>query len=44
MPGIPRELAEYALNVDPSAKPVKQSLRRFSDPKQKGISEEIHGL
>ena len=44
MPGIPRKLAEHALNVDPNAKPVKQSLRRFSDPKRKAISEEIHRL
>jgi hypothetical protein len=27
MPGVPRELIEHALNVDPKAKPVKQPLR-----------------
>jgi hypothetical protein len=29
MPGVPRELVEHALNVDPKAKPVKQPLRWF---------------
>jgi hypothetical protein len=27
MPGIPRELVEHALNINPDAKPVKQTLR-----------------
>jgi hypothetical protein len=31
MPGVPRELVEHALNVDPKAKPVKQPLRRFDE-------------
>ncbi|KAK1607610.1 hypothetical protein QYE76_031283 [Lolium multiflorum] len=44
MPGIPRELAEHALNVDPTAKPVQQSMRRFSEPKRKSIGEEINRL
>jgi hypothetical protein len=44
MPCIPRELAEHALNVDPNAKPVQQTLRRFSDPKRKAIGEEINRL
>jgi hypothetical protein len=26
MPGVPRELIEHALNVDPKARPVKQPL------------------
>jgi hypothetical protein len=26
MPGVPRELVEHALNMDPKAKPVKQPL------------------
>jgi hypothetical protein len=33
MPGVPRKLVEHALNVDPKARPVKQPLRRFNDPK-----------
>ena len=44
MPGVPRELAEHALNVFPDAKPVKQPMRRFSEPKRKAIGEEIHRL
>ena len=44
MAGIPRELAEHVLNVNLDAKPIKQTLRRFSDPKRKAISEEIHRL
>jgi hypothetical protein len=27
MPGVPRELVENALNVDPKVRPVKQPLR-----------------
>jgi hypothetical protein len=29
MPGIARELAEHALNVDPKAKSVQHTLHRF---------------
>ena len=38
---MPRELAEHSLHVRDGAKPVKQSLRRFSDEKKKTIWEEI---
>jgi hypothetical protein len=41
MPGVPRELVEHALNVDPKAKPVKQPLRRFDEPKRKVIASEL---
>jgi hypothetical protein len=44
MPGVPRELVEHALNVDPKAKPVKQPLRRFDEPKRKAIAPELHRL
>ena len=44
MPGVPRELAEHALQVYPDGRPVKQSLRRFSEPKRKAIGEEINRL
>jgi hypothetical protein len=44
MPGVPRELVEHALNVDPKAKPVKQPLRRFDEPKRKVIASELHRL
>ena len=33
MPGIPREHAEHRLNIIDGFKPVKQALRRFSEPK-----------
>ena len=42
MSGVPRELIEHTLNIDPNAKPIMQKLRRFShDTKyviRKGIS------
>jgi hypothetical protein len=44
MPGVPREHVEHALNVDPKAKPVKQPLRRFDEPKRKAIASELHRL
>jgi hypothetical protein len=44
MPGVPRELVEHALNVDPKAKPVKQPLRQFDEPKRKSIASELHRL
>jgi hypothetical protein len=44
MPSVPRELVEHALNMDPKAKPVKQPLRRFDEPKRKAIASELHRL
>jgi hypothetical protein len=44
MPGVPRELVEHTLNMDPKAKPVKQPLRRFDEPKRKAIALELHRL
>jgi hypothetical protein len=44
MPGVPRELVEYALSVDPKARPFKQPLRRFDEPKRKAIAAELHHL
>ena len=44
MPGIPRELAEHALNVYPDAKPVKQPTRRYAEPRRKAIGEEVNRL
>src|SRR4051812_20779304 len=37
MPGIPCEFAEHALRIKPNTKPVKQALRRFSEPKRSAI-------
>jgi hypothetical protein len=44
MPEVPKELVEHALNVNPKAKPVKQPLRRFDEPKRKAIASELHRL
>jgi hypothetical protein len=44
MLGIPRELVEHALNVDPKAGSVKQPLRRFDEPKHKAIAAELRRL
>jgi hypothetical protein len=44
MLGVPRELVEHALNVDPKERPVKQPLRRFDEPKRKAIAAELHIL
>ena len=44
LPGVPRELIEHALNVDPDAKPIKQKLRRFSQDKKDVIRKEISRL
>ena len=44
MPGIPRELAEHSLNIYPDAKPVKQPMRRYSEPGQMAIGEEVNRL
>ena len=37
MPGIPRRLAEHSLNILKGFKPVKQALRRFSEPKRQAM-------
>jgi hypothetical protein len=42
MPGVPRELVEHALNMDPKARLVKRPLRRFDEPKRKEIAAELH--
>src|SRR4051812_21925568 len=44
MPGIPREFAEHALLIKQNTKPVKQALRRFSEPKRRAIGEEVNRL
>ena len=44
MPGVPRELAEHTLNIDPKFKPVKQFLRRFNEERRKAIGEEVARL
>ena len=44
MPGIPRRLAEHSLNMLKGYKPVKQTLRRFSEPKRQAMGEELAKL
>ena len=41
MPGVPREKIEHSLNVSPTAKPIKQKLRRFTPDKKETIRVEI---
>ena len=44
MPGIPRRLAEHSLNILKGYKLVKQTLRRFSEPKRQAMGEELAKL
>jgi hypothetical protein len=44
MPGVPRELAEHHLWVDPKIKPMKEHLRRSSTEKRKATRKEIARL
>ena len=44
MPGVPRELTEHTLNIDPKFKPVKQFLRQFNEDRCKAIGEEVARL
>src|SRR4051812_25033695 len=44
MKGVPRELAEHGLNIDPKCKLVKQPLRHFGDEKRRAIGKEIARL
>jgi hypothetical protein len=41
MPGVPKELAEYSLDVSKTTKPVKQKLRRFAKDRKEVIRVEI---
>ena len=44
MPGIPREFAEHELQILPNARPVKQTMCRFTEPKRLAIGQEIDRL
>ena len=44
MSGVPRELAEHTLNIDPKFKPVNQFLRQFNEERLKAIGEEVARL
>ena len=41
MPGVPREVAEHSLDIQPNSKLVKQCLRRFDELKRRAIGEEV---
>ena len=44
MPGVPKELIEHALKVDPKATPKKQRLRHFTPDKREAIKKELAKL
>jgi hypothetical protein len=44
MPGVPRELIEHSLNIDPKATPKRQHLRRFTDDRWDAIKKELAKL
>ena len=44
MPGIPREVAEHALEICLGSKPVKQRLCHFDEGKHRTIDEDIAKL
>jgi hypothetical protein len=41
MPGVPRELIEHCLNVDPKATPKRQHLRCFADDRWDAMKKEL---
>ena len=44
MPGVPRDRIEHHLNLSPTAKPVKQRLRRFARDRKEAIRAEVTRL
>jgi hypothetical protein len=44
MPGVPRELIEHSLNVNPKATPKRQHLRHFADDRRDAIKKELTKL
>jgi hypothetical protein len=44
MPGVPRNLIEHSLNVDPKATPKRQHLRRFADGRRDALKKELAKL
>jgi hypothetical protein len=44
MPGVPRNLIEHSLNVDPKATPKRQHFRRFADDRRDAIKKELAKL
>jgi hypothetical protein len=44
MPGVPGELIEHSLNVDPKATPKRQHFRRFANDRRNAIKKELAKL
>jgi hypothetical protein len=44
MSGIPREVIEHKLDIDPSYKPVKQKERRYTPERREIIWQEVNKL
>jgi hypothetical protein len=44
MPGVPRNLIEHSLNIDPKATPKRQHLCRFADDRRDNIKKELAKL
>ena len=44
MPGVPKDLAEHKLNINPEVKPKKQRLRRFAQDRRDAIKKELTKL
>jgi hypothetical protein len=44
MPGIPKELIEHKLSIDPAFKPIKQKERRYTPERRETICQEVNSL
>jgi hypothetical protein len=44
MPGIPREVIEHKLGIDPAFKPTKQKERRYTQERRETICLEVNRL
>jgi hypothetical protein len=44
MPGIPREVIEHKLDIDPSFKSIKQKERRYTLERHGAIRQEVNRL
>jgi hypothetical protein len=44
MPGIPREVIEHTLGIDPAFKPIKQNERRYTPDRCETIRLEVNKL
>jgi hypothetical protein len=44
MPGIPREVIEHRLGIDPTFKPIKQKERKYTPERRKAIRLEVNKL